>query len=73
MREVCTINTVREWYSISQVLESREGTMTVAELIEYLQDNYNEDDPVVLSFDNGYTYGSISGYKLGYEEVEDDE
>lgn len=35
-------------------------TLTVGELIEFLQD-YDEDMPVYLSHDNGYTYGSIKG------------
>lgn len=34
-------------------------TLTVGELIEILQE-YDEDSPVYLRNDNGYTYGSIS-------------
>ena len=32
--------------------------MTVAELVNFLQYNYNDDTKVVFSFDNGYTYGA---------------
>lgn len=34
-------------------------TLTVGELIEILQE-YDEDSPVYLRNDNGYTYGSIT-------------
>lgn len=33
--------------------------MTVGELIDFLG-NYDEDTPIYLSFDNGYTYGGIT-------------
>lgn len=34
-------------------------TMTVGELIAYLE-QFDEDTPVYLKNDNGYTYGSIT-------------
>lgn len=34
-------------------------TLTVGELIEILQE-YDDDSPVYLRNDNGYTYGSIT-------------
>ena len=34
------------------------NTMTVKELIDCLS-QFNEDEPVILSHDNGYTYGGI--------------
>ncbi len=34
-------------------------TLTVGELIEILQE-YDEDSPVYLRNDNGYTYGNIT-------------
>ena len=55
------INTKRESYGIDNILNN---TMTINELIEYLQDNYNGNEKIVLSFDNGYTYGSISEYNF---------
>ena len=56
--------TFREGYDIGQV----HSTMTVGELIAFLA-NYDEDTPVYLSFDNGYTYGGIT--ERGFEEGEE--
>lgn len=47
-------------------------TMTVGELIRYLED-YNEDTPIILSHDNGYTYGEINQYDIREDEYDDDE
>ena len=44
-------------------------TMTVGELIEFLQD-FDEDTPIYLKNDNGYTYGSITDSSF---EEDDDE
>jgi hypothetical protein len=46
-------------------------TMTVAELILYLGEFY-EDAPVYLKNDNGYTYGSITEDSFEEEETEED-
>lgn len=46
---------VNEKYSMEDV----RGTMTVGELTQFLSD-YDEDTPIYLSFDGGYTYGGIS-------------
>lgn len=46
----------REGYGIDQIERS---AMTVRELIEQLE-QYDGDDIVVLSHDNGYTYGTVS-------------
>lgn len=43
------------------------GTLTVGELIEILSD-FDEDLPVILNNDNGYTYGEIVEYSI--EEAE---
>jgi len=51
----------RQGYAPEQI----KGTMTVGELINYLSD-FNEDMPVMLKHDNGYTYGSIT-----YESFEE--
>ena len=45
-------------------------TMTVAELIAALEE-FDDDMPVILSHDSGYTYGGIR-YEL-MEETEDEE
>lgn len=45
----------REGYGPDQIRD----TLTVGELIEYLS-QFDEDTPVMLNNDNGYTYGSIT-------------
>lgn len=35
-------------------------TMTVRELIDYLENNFDDDQEVFLDNDRGYTYGSIT-------------
>ncbi len=48
--------------------------MTAGELINFLA-QYDEDTPIYLSFDNGYTYGGIieSRFEENYGEDNDDE
>lgn len=60
------IETFREGYGIDQVRE----TMTVGELINFLED-WDEESPVYLSFDNGYTCGGLTMEM--FEEMEEDE
>ena len=48
-------STFREGYGIDQIKK----TMTVGELMDFLG-NYDEDTPVYLSFDSGYTYGGVT-------------
>lgn len=55
------IQTLREGYGTDQVRR----TMTAGDLIEALSE-YDEDTPVYLSFDRGYTYGGIT-----YERIEE--
>ena len=57
----------REAYSPSQVKE----TMTVEELIAYLEE-FNMEDKVMLRNDRGYTYGSITCGSFETEEEEDE-
>ena len=47
-------------------------TMTVAELRDFLED-YDDETPVYLSFDNGYTYGGITESNFELEENYDEE
>jgi hypothetical protein len=47
-------------------------TLTVGELIDLLSD-FDEDTPVYLRFDNGYTYGSIGEDDLFKEEELEEE
>lgn len=67
MTEYLVIEASRTAYSPSQVKQ----TMTVGELIELLSE-YNEYMPVVLSHDNGYTYGGIMQYDFDTKEVDED-
>lgn len=46
------------------------GTMTVGELIEWLE-QFENDTPVYISNDRGYTYGSIT--ESSFEERDEDE
>lgn len=49
------------------------NTMTVGELIEFLQD-YDEEAKIFLRNDNGYTYGSINQRDFTTsEDYEEDE
>ena len=63
------INGCHEAYKPAQLVR----TMTVRELIAALEE-YDEDMPVFLRFDDGYTFGSIkedyiySSEELDYEE-----
>ena len=65
MKEMLFIDGRRNGYSPSQC----GGTMTVGELIEMLE-GYDEDMPVYLKNDEGYTYGNItwSSFEEGCEE-----
>ena len=65
MNTVLLIEAEREGYSLQQ----GGRTMTVGELMEFLQD-YNEDTPIYISNDNGYTYGVLreSGITESEEE-----
>ncbi len=64
---VVKIEAQREAYSIGGVMRR---TMTVRELIEQLE-QFDDDTPVILSHDNGYTYGGIHYYDI--EEIDADE
>ena len=45
--------------------------MTVGELIRYLED-FDEDTPVYLKHDNGYTYGGIRWNSFEDDVTEDE-
>lgn len=60
--EYLRIETRHEAYGPDDI----KGTMTVGELKALLED-YPEDFPVIISFDNGYTYGGI-----GYSDIIED-
>lgn len=60
------INAARNGYAPEQCGR----TMTVGELIEFLQ-NFDEEAEVFIKNDNGYTYGNIVDYR--FEEEDDTE
>lgn len=58
-KQVIIIEVERTDYSVQQVLDNRD-TMSVKELKEYLERFDDEDEtPIVVSHDNGYTYGAL--------------
>lgn len=61
-------STFREGYGTDQVRK----TMTVGELIAFLED-YDENTPIYLGFDNGYTYGGITESRFEEDYGEDGE
>ena len=67
-REALFINTNNNGYEPSQCGR----TITVGELINLLSD-FDEDMPIYLRFDNGYSYGSIREDDFIEELVEDEE
>lgn len=68
MRNAVVFEAERKGYGIDQIADS---AMTVGELIAVLED-YDEDALVVLSHDNGYTYGSLSTWLMA-EATEDED
>lgn len=58
------INASRDAYSPEQI----RSTMTVAELIKYLENNFDGEEKVYFKFDNGYTYGAITESSFEDEE-----
>ena len=67
MKQSLYINAEREGYGIDQI----RNTMTVGELICYLE-QFDEDTPVYLKHDRGYTFGGITCgcFEDGEEETE---
>ncbi len=68
MKISLTIESLREGYSLNQCGK----TMTVGELIEYLQD-YPEETPIYTSNDGGYTYGPIRAGLINEKEEDEEE
>lgn len=58
--EFLRIEAKRDEYSPKEVIGR---TMTAGELKDLLED-YEEDTPIVLSFDNGYTYGRLGHFNI---------
>lgn len=68
-KQVLILEARRESYAIEQI----NRTMTVGELIAFLQENYDENLPIYLSHDNGYTYGGITELRFNDEWQCDEE
>ena len=68
MRNAVVFEASRDGYGIDQIADK---AMTVGELISILED-YDEDALVVLSHDNGYTYGTLSSMMMGEAEENED-
>jgi len=77
MKQVLVFEAQREGYSIDQV----GNAVTVRELRDLLED-MDDDMEIILSHDNGYTYGTLSRtasireehkgeYGPEYEEIDD--
>lgn len=64
--EAIFIDAEREAYSPSQI----RSTYTAGELAEIFS-NFDEDTPVYLRHDGGYTYGAINGWVINCEDCED--
>ena len=67
MKEVLYIEGRREGYGVDQIRH----TMTVGDLIAYLE-QFDEDTPVYLRNDGGYTYGSITDSSFENGAVDED-
>ena len=69
MIRIVTLNTNRSEYDIR---DAAACSMTVRELIDELECNYNENDKIVFSNDNGYTYGGITVWDFEEREKEEE-
>ena len=67
MIKIVTLNTNRSEYDIR---EAAACSMTVGELIDELECNYDRNDKIVFSNDNGYTYGYIGAGYIDAQRVE---
>lgn len=72
-RQIVKIDASNTAYSVGQLLDIRsKQVMTVAELIAELE-LYDDDAPVVLVFDGGYTYGCISAFDIEDDVINEEE
>ena len=70
-KPVIIIEAKREGYTIEQAENEREA-ITVGELMQMLED-FDEDTKVYISNDNGYTYGSVTEYRIREDWVDEDD
>lgn len=62
------IDAKRERYSISQIRR----TLTVGELKDLLEE-YDDETPIYLSHDDGYSYGGLSYDSLNEKDTDDND
>ena len=67
MIRIVTLNTNCSEYDIR---DAAACSMTVRELIDELECNYKDDDKIVFSNDNGYTYGYVTADHIAEHNVE---
>ena len=67
MAQALFINAERQGYAIDQI----RNTMTVGELISCLE-QFEEDTPVYLKHDRGYTFGGIAWNSFEDETLDGD-
>lgn len=67
-KSIVIIKAERTAYSKGDVIRY---TCTVRELIEQLE-QFDDDSPVILSHDNGYTYGAIRYQNFDEQYIEDE-
>jgi len=70
-KQVLIIEANREGYSIEQA-ENERTAITVGELISLLED-FDEDTKIYISNDRGYTYGSVTEYRIHEDWIESEE
>lgn len=68
MKRALVYSTFREGYGVDQVRR----TMTVGELIRFLED-FDEDVPVYMDFDNGYTYGGFTEERFEDRDLDEED
>ena len=62
--EAVFIDVARETYSPREATR----TLTVGQLIEILEE-FDQDSPVIVRHDNGYTYGTLAVTDLSCEDI----
>ena len=70
-KQVLIIEANREGYSIEQA-ENERTAITVGELISLLED-FDEDMKIYISNDRGYTYGSVTEYRIHEDWIESED
>ena len=69
MKNALVFKTNRYYYNGAEAVKD---SITIKELKDILE-NYNEDDKVIFSNDNGYTYGYIDESVIDEQEFETEE